>query len=170
MSLLSLCLKIFFVRIIEVSLGTIVTVLTVKNKRIIATILGFIDVIIWFMVVREALMTDVKSIWIALSYAGGYAIGTFLGTTLSNKLINGKISMQVILDDLPKEKIDIIRNKGYAVSQVDCTGKDNSKKLMLFIEVDNKKVDDLQTIIKKIDENAFMIVNETKHVVNGFFK
>lgn len=170
MGLLSLCLKIFFVRIIEVSLGTIVTVLTVKNKRIIATILGFIDVIIWFMVVREALMTDVKSIWIALSYAGGYAIGTFLGTTLSNKLINGKISMQVILDDLPKEKIDIIRDKGYAVSQVDCTGKDNSKKLMLFIEVDNKKVDDLQTIIKKIDENAFMIVNETKHVVNGFFK
>lgn len=170
MGLLSLCLKIFFVRIIEVSLGTIVTVLTVKNKRIIATILGFIDVIIWFMVVREALMTGVKSIWIALSYAGGYAIGTFLGTTMSNKLINGKISMQVILDDLPKEKIDIIRNKGYAVSQVDCTGKDNSKKLMLFIEVDNKKVDDLQTIIKKIDKNAFMIVNETKHVVNGFFK
>ncbi len=170
MGLLSLCLKIFFVRIVEVSLGTLVTVLTVKNKRIIATILGFIDVIIWFLVVREALMTNIKSIWIALCYAGGYAIGTFLGTTLSNKLINGKMSMQVILDDLPREKIDIIRNEGYAVSQIDCTGKDDSKKIMLFIELDNKKLNNLQTIIKKIDKNAFMIVNETKHVVNGFFK
>lgn len=168
--LLSLCLKIFLARIIEVSLGTIVTVLTVKNKRIIATILGFIDVIIWFMVVREALMTNVKSFWIALCYANGYAIGTYLGATLSNKLINGKISMQVILDDVKKEKIDDIRNKGFAVSQVDCIGKDDSKKTMLFIEVDNKNLDSLQRSIKQIDKNAFIVINESKAVVNGFFK
>ena len=132
MRILSICLIILFARIVDVSLSTIVTVLTVKSKRVLATVLGFIDVIIWFLVVREALTTSIKSIWIAISYALGYAIGTFIGTTLSNKLINGKVSMQVVLDEKNESKINEIRDKGFAVSQVNCTGKDNEKKLMLF--------------------------------------
>ena len=170
MKILSICLIIFFARIVDVSLSTIVTVLTVKSKRVLATVLGFIDVIIWFLVVREALTTNIKSIWIAISYAAGYAIGTFIGTTLSNKLINGKVSMQVVLDEKNKEKINVIRDKGFAVSQVNCIGKDNVNKLMLFIELDKKHLDEAKKIINKIDENAFMVINETKYVVNGFFK
>lgn len=170
MGLLSLCIKIFLARIVDVSLATFVTVLTVKGKRGIATILGFIDVIIWFLVVKEALSTDVKSIWIALSYAGGYAAGTFIGTTLSNKFINGKISVQVVLDEEVTNEVNKIRDAGFAVSQISCTGKDDIKKLMLFIEVDKKHLDNLKNIINSIDKNAFMVVNETKYVVNGFFK
>lgn len=50
MSLFILCTKIFIARIVDVSLATFVTVLTVKGKRLVATIFGFIDVIIWFLV------------------------------------------------------------------------------------------------------------------------
>ena len=170
MEIFILCLKIFFARIIDVSLATCVTVLTVKNKRMIATILGFIDVLIWFLVVKEALNTELQSVWIPLSYAGGYACGTFVGTTLSNTLIKGKVSVQVILDHIPSTTIDIIRNEGYAVSELDCKGKGNAWKTMLFIEVDKKNIKHLNNIIKKIDKNAFIIANETKFVMNGFFK
>lgn len=165
-----LCIKIFFARVVDVSLATLVTVLTVKNKRLIATILGFIDVIIWFLVVKEALNINIKSIWISLSYAGGYALGTFIGTTLSNTLIKGKVSMQVVMNYVKEEKIDKIRNAGFAVTKVSCKGKNNTKKLMLFIEAEKKHMDDLKNIIKSIDKNAFMVVNETKFVENGFFK
>ena len=41
---------------------------------------------------------------------------------------------------------------------------------MLFIEVDKKHLDDLKKIINTLDRNAFMVINETKYVVNGFFK
>lgn len=168
--LLSLCVKIFFARIIDVSLATFVTVLTVKGKKVVATIIGFIDVIIWFLVVKEALNTELKSMWIALSYAGGYAAGTYIGTTLSQKLIKGKISVQVVLDYATKSEIENIREAGYAVSEIQCTGKDDAKKIMLFIEVDKKHLNDLKERIGKIDKNAFIIVNETKYVENGFFK
>lgn len=170
MELFSLCVKIFFARIIDVSLATFVTVLTVKGHRLKATIIGFIDVIIWFLVVKEALNTPIKSMWIALAYASGYAIGTFIGTTLTNILIKGKISVQVVLDYVTQEQIEKIRDAGYAVSQIDCTGKNNTKKLMLFIEVDKKHLNDLKKVVKEIDKNAFMVVNETKYVENGFFK
>lgn len=170
MPLLLLCTKIFIARIVDVSLATFVTLLTVKGKRLVATIIGFIDVIIWFLVVKEALNTEINSIWIALSYAGGYAAGTFIGTTLSQTLIKGKISVQVVLDYVAKNEIEKIRNAGYAVSEVQCTGKDNARKIMLFIEVDKKQLNHLKKIIRKIDKTAFIIVNETKYVENGFFK
>lgn len=170
MGLFLLCLNIFVIKIIEVCLNTIVTVLTVKNKKITAMILGFIDVLIWFMVIREALSSNEQSIYLALSFALGHAIGTLLGTILSNKLINSKILMQVVLENSSEENVNNIRKNGYAVSQVECTGKNNSKKTMLFIELDSKRLKELKYIIDNIDNNAFIIINETKHVINGFFK
>ena len=101
--LIILCIKIFLARILDVSLGTFVTILTVKGQRVSAAILGFIDVLIWFLVVKEALNTNINSIWIAISYAGGYATGTFIGTTLSINLINGKILVQVVFDSSLKK-------------------------------------------------------------------
>ena len=78
------------------------------------------------------------------------------------------ISVQVILDN--EKDISIIREAGYAVSEIKCTGKDNAKNTMLFIEVDKKHLKDLKNIIKQIDDKAFIVVNETKYVENGFFK
>ena len=69
-----------------------------------------------------------------------------------------------------KNKISKITDSGYAFSKVECTGMDNKRKQMLFIEVDKKHLDDLKKIINTIDRNAFMVINETKYVVNGFFK
>ena len=40
---------------------------------------------------------------------------------------------------------------------------------MLFIEVDKKHLNNLKNIIKQIDNNAFMVINETKYVENGYF-
>ncbi len=170
MNIYSLCLQIFLFRIVDVSLGTFVTILTVKNKGVIATIIGFIDVLIWFLVVKEALNTNQESILIAISYAGGYAVGTYVGTFLSNILINGKLSVQVISNYLSKKNIDTIRDNGYAVSEIECIGKDNDKKTMLFIEVDKKRLKYLNKIIKSLDKNAIIVANETKLVENGFFK
>lgn len=170
MTLYLLCTKIFIVRIIDVALATIVTVLNVKGQKLKATIIGFVDVLIWFIIVKEALNTPIKSMWIALAYAGGYALGTFIGGSLTNLIIKGKISVQVIIDYASDEEINRIRDAGYAVSQIDCKGKDNAKKIMLFIEVDKKHLNNLKTVIKEIDENAFVVVNETKYVENGFFK
>ena len=170
MGITALCTKIFFARIIDVSLATFVTILSVKGKRTKATILGFVDVIIWFFVVKEALNTDINSPFIALSYAGGYAIGTYFGTYFSDKLIRGKIMIQVVLSNRYKNKVEEIRNKGFAVSQVDCVGKDRQKNIMLLIELDKHHLKDVKSIINKIDSKAFFIVNETKFVENGFFK
>jgi len=170
MDILNLCVIIFFGRVIDVSLATIRTIMTVKGKKIYASVIGFIEVFIWFIIVKEALNTDIQSIWIALAYAGGYATGTFIGGTLADKFIKGIFCIQVITSSRNDKMIDEIRNKGYAVSVIDAKGKDNVDKYMLFIEINKKNLNNIKAIIKEQDEKAFIVVSETKLVQNGFIK
>lgn len=171
MELFLLCLKIFIVRIIDVSLGTVRTLITVKGKNFLAAMVGFFEVFVWFLVVREAINTDSNSIFIVIAYSGGFATGTFLGGILSDKLIKGNLSVQVITSNKDKKMIDTIRKEGYAVSIMNIKGLDEEKdKYMLFIEINKKRLGHLKEIIKKLDQKAFIVVNETKYVQNGYIK
>jgi len=170
MELLMLCIKIFCVRILDVSLGTVRMIVTVKGNKVVASLIGFIEVLIWFLIVKEALNTDETSIFVALSYAGGYATGTFIGGILSEKFISGTLSVQVILSNADHIIVDKIRDAGYAVSVVNVKGKEENEKYMLFIEIDKRKINNLKYLIKSLDSKAFVVVNETKMVENGFFK
>lgn len=169
MSLFLLCLKIFCVRILDVSLGTFRTIITVKGKSLYASIIGFFEVLIWFLVVREALNTDETSIFVAISYALGFATGTFIGGILSKKFISGTLSVQIITNKAYPDMVELLRNEGYGVTVMDVEGKDKDiDKYMLFIEINKNNFNHLQKLVKSIDNNAFMVVNETKLVQNGF--
>ena len=166
--MLLLCIKIFFVRIIDVTLGTIRTMFTVKGKRLIASLFGFVEVLIWFLIVREALQTEDKSIFVAISYALGFATGTYIGGFLANILITGKVTVQVFTENI--EVVDILREQGYAVTVLDCKGYNTKSKYMLYIGVDKKKEKTLRSLIHQLDEHAFIVENENNYVENGYFK
>jgi uncharacterized protein YebE (UPF0316 family) len=156
------------VRIIDVSLGTARTIIMVKGKGFIASLIGFIEVFIWFIIVREALNTNESGLIIAISYSLGFSVGTYLGSILSNKFIEETLGVEVITT---KEKIiNIIRKNGYAVSVLNVFGQNKQKKYMLIIEIKNKKLTHLKELIQHLDKNAFIMINETKLVHNGYFK
>ena len=175
MELVFLCIKIFCCRIIDVSMGTIRTINVVKGKTLIGAVIGFFEVLIWFLIVKDALNTELtgilNSLFIAISYAGGYATGTYIGGMLSDKFIQGNLTLQVILTKNDDELVDAIRKEGYGVSVLDVRGQLNiNDKYMLFIEIDKKNLSHVTSIIKKLDNKAFIVVNETKLVQNGFIK
>lgn len=168
MELALLCLKIFFVRILDVSMGTARMIIVVKGKSLMASLIGLVEVFIWFMIVREALNTDAGGLWIAASYSLGFATGTFIGGKLSARFIKGTMSVQVITDDSNLD--EMLREKGYGITVVNAEGHDVTKKrYILFIEIDNSKLAMLKDHIKDLDNNAFITASETKYVQNGFF-
>ena len=170
MEIFLLCLKIFFARILDVSLGTVRTIVTVKGKKFYAALIGFIEVFIWFLVARDALNVEIDTIFIPLSYSLGYATGTLIGGFISEKVISGNLTVQIVLSNQNTEIIDIIREKGYAVSVIDAKGQNDDKKYMLFMEINKNRLNSLKDLIKTLDEKAFIVVNETKMVQNGYLK
>lgn len=170
MELLFLCIKIFLGRLIDVTLATMQTMYLVKGKRNLATIIGFIDVLIWFVVVKEALNTDIQSIWIALAYAGGYAAGTFTGSGISKRVIKGTVSVQVITKNYKNKVIKALKNSNYSASVVECKGvhaEDTS--YMIYAQIQNNKLSEFKKLITNIDPNAFITVTESKEILNGYF-
>lgn len=170
MTLLFLCVKVFFARILDVSLGTVRTIITVKGNRLTASLVGFIEVLIWFVIVKEVLNTPENSLWLGISYALGFATGTYLGAFISEKYIAGNFGVQVITSNNSMKLINKLREEGYGVSVIDVKGKSEGDKHLLFIEINKNVFNHLQSIVKEVDPKAFMVVNETKFVQNGYIK
>ncbi len=166
-----LCLKIFLVRIVDVSLGTFRTILTVKGKYVFSSLVGFVEVLVWFLIVREALNTEESSILIAISYSLGFATGTFIGGQLSKRFIKIPVSIQIITSGNIEEMLKTLKQHKYGCSVLDIEGYDATvAKKMIIVETINKRTDELTSLINKIDPKAFVVVNETKYIQNGYFK
>ena len=158
-------------RIIDVSIGTIRTVLVVRGNRIVGSILAFFEVLIWFFAAREALNT-VNSLLVPLFYAGGYATGTYVGTYFSNNYLDELISLQVIsINKKALQIIKMVRDAGFGVSVINLNNtQDKISKKLLIIQLNKRKLKALTSIIRRVDSNAFVVINETKYVQKGVLK
>lgn len=167
-----MCLKIFLARITDVSLGTIRTVLVVRGKRIIPSVIAFFETLVWFLVAREALNTSLNSWLIPIFYSLGYALGTFIGGYISNNFVEGLITVEVITKYKGSTRmIKEIRNAGFGISIIDLkSSKDKIKKVMLLINLNKSKLKELTKIIRSNDSFAFVIVNDTRYAQNGVIK
>ena len=171
MELFFLCIKIFFARILDVSIGTIRTMFMMKEKTLIMSILAFAEVFIWFVVAREALVTDVKSVFIPISYSLGYASGTLIGSCLAKYFVKGIVGVQVVIEKGNERLLKAVRKHNYAVSVIDLKDDFNgNKRDMLYFQINRQNLKNLISLIKKYDPNAFIVVNDTKAVQNGFLK
>ena len=171
MSIFLLGIKIFFIKIIDVTLGTIRTIYTVKDKVLLASAIGFFEVLVWFLIAKEALDTSTNSIFIGVFYALGFAAGTYIGGKVSRRVVKGNMTVQIITNKASNTWLKELREDGFAVSVMDIREKDNEpNKYMFFMEIDSNDFDRVHKIIKRHDKKAFIVVNESKFVVNGFFK
>lgn len=164
-----LILGIFLIRAFNVTLGTMRTIFSVRGRNTLSAFLSFFEVIIWFYTVKNALFNTENSLLMAISYAGGHSVGTYLGGLLSDKFMLGYLSLKIILSKKDDNVVTKLREKGYGVTVMVTTGIDKDK-YVLFIEIDKKKYSELESLIKKLDNKAFVVVNEIKYVHNGYIK
>ena len=168
MTLFFMCMKIFFARLIDVSLGTFRTINTVKGRDLIASLIGLVEITVWFLVVKEALNTDNNSFFIVASYALGFSVGTYIGGKISKIFIKSNLEVQVILSKKDDSIVNKIRQSGYGVTAIEVKGT-KDEKYMLYIQIRDNTLEKLKRIVKKLDSKAFIVVNETKYVENGYF-
>lgn len=171
MEVVLLSLQIFIARNIDVTLGTIRQILSVKGQSVIAAIIAFFEVLIWFYVAREALNTGINNMLIPISYAAGYASGTFLGGSLAKKHISCVIGFNIIFEDFNKNIEKTIKEAGFGMTIIDLedTVKGKDKK-MVYIQTNNKKTRKLINLVKDLDPKAFIVSNETRFIQNGYLK
>ncbi len=171
MELLGICIKIFFARILDVTIANFRQNILLKGRCFFGSILAVLEIMIWFLVAREALTIQIQSILIPISYSLGYATGTFIGSFLSKTFIKGEVGVQIIIDEDKKEIINSLKIRGYKINLLHLeSGFNSESKIMIFIEVSTKNLKKLENLVIKNDPDAFIAISDTKKVWNGGLK
>lgn len=161
MNLFFTCIKIFFARILDVSLNTVRTTFVIRGKTLIVALIAFFEITIWFLVARTALNTELN-IFIVLSYSGGYTTGTIIGTIISKYLVKTNIELLVISNKI--RSVKSIKDNDFGVTILS----KNSDKIVLFIQTTKKRQKELTKLIEYLDDKAFISIKETRSIINGY--
>lgn len=164
------CIEIFFARFLDVTISTCRTMIMVRKKSIVTPILAFCEVFVWFYAARKALTTPINSIMIPIFYSMGYATGTVIGGAIAHKCIKNINSVEVTTKKNNTKLIKTLRNNGYAVSILELKNGFREDKDLLKVEVKENKTKEFIKLVESIDENAFIVVKDTKIVHNGYIK
>ena len=153
---------IFFTRIVDVSLGTVRIIFINRNLRYWAAIIGFFEVLIWILVIRQVLQ-QLNSPLCFVAYAGGFAAGNLVGIMLENRISIGKVLIRIITRMEADELIDFLRSSGYGLTVVDAKGATGPVKV-IFAIVERAEIESIESQIRRFNPNAFYSVEDVRFV------
>lgn len=168
MSLLFGYALIFLARVLDVSLGTIRTLMVVQGRKWQAALIGFFEVTIYVIILGKV-VNDLSNPLSLLSYSLGYACGNYVGITIENKIGLGNLGAQIILNDSDnKQLIEILRDENFGVTVLQGEGREGTREI-LSVVIKRKSLDSLRKIVYEYDENAFITVNNINPISGGYF-
>jgi len=149
-------LLIMFMRICDVSLGTMRTILVVQGRKYRAALTGFVEVMIWILAIRF-IMQHLDNIINLFGYATGFAIGNIVGITIEQKIGLGHIQLNVISRHHTEEIVDILRRNKYGATVLPGEGGTGDVSLIMVI-TQRKLQREAIKLIESIDNNAFITI------------
>ena len=81
-----LALMIFFLRVIDVTMGTFRTLSVVQGHVKLSVVLGFLEVFIWIFAISQVITRIGEHPLLAFAFAGGFAAGNAVGITLERRI------------------------------------------------------------------------------------
>ena len=99
------CLIVCCAKIVEITIQSLKTCMMVKGERLKAAGLGFIECVIWGLVISTIIGTLGDNLFLLLFYCIGYASGLFIGSFIESKIALGTSNLELIANDESTELI-----------------------------------------------------------------
>ena len=89
---------IFLARVTDVSINTVRIIFVMSGHKIISTLLGFFESLVWLLAIGQIFQH--LNNWISyLAYPGGFAIGILVGMMIEERLALGKVVVRAITSE-----------------------------------------------------------------------
>ena len=155
-------LFIFFARILDVSIGTIRIMFVSKGYRGKATLLGFVEVLIWIIIVAQ-IFTNLDNWLNYVAFAGGFATGNYVGMYIEEKMKMGIQIYRIIVNQENSGLAEELMKRDFRVTVVPGEGKYGPVKV-LFTVAKRKRWQELSDVVNELAPNAFYSVEDVKKV------
>lgn len=160
-------LLIFGARVVDVSLGTLRIIYIARERRWLATLFGFVEVLVWLVAISQ-IFKDNTNFVCFVGYAAGYAIGNFVGVKVAGMVSRGTVGVRLITQKDAGPLIAHLRGRGLGVTVVDGHGAQGPVDV-LFIVVRKRDLDSLVADIAEMNPRAFYTVEDIRAVSHGVF-
>ena len=160
-----ICLLVCFSKILEISIQSLKTVLMVKGQRLGAAMLGFVECIVWGLIISAVITTLGNNLFLLFFYCLGYALGLYIGSTKENKIALGTTNIQIIANE---ENTNIItaylkeNDKGFTIFE----GKGSKDNVNMILVIVSRK--ESKKLLKKLREICDNKIVEISSDVNNF--
>ena len=159
-------LLIFALRLIDVSMGTVRTIMIMRGMRKWAALIGFVEVSIWVVAISRVI-GHIDTIWSVLGYGGGFAAGTLLGMWIEDKLAFGYVDIHVISMEKGEQILEAIRQAGHGATRLQAEGH-SGPVCMINVIAPRKQVPEIVSLVNQIDAASFITIDETRKVIRGY--
>jgi len=159
-------LLLVVIQLIYVPLLTLRTITMVKNMRILTSIFGFLEALVYVFGLAIVFSGEQSLIQMVV-YAFGFSVGLFAGVLVEQKLAIGYTSFNVNINHHNPELTAKLREKGYGVTVFDAYGKE-SQRVRLDILTQRRNEKDLTQLILCFEPNAFIVAFEPKTFKGGY--
>jgi uncharacterized protein YebE (UPF0316 family) len=158
---------IFLSRLGDVTMATLRHIFVSKGLRKIVPILGFFEVLIWLVAMRQV-FSHLDNLACFIAWAGGFSAGTYLGMYIEERLAIGTQIVRIITNEPITELTEALKNTHQGVTVVDGQGAMGPVKLLFTIvkRANKKSVLDL---IQKHTPKAFYTIEDIKSFEHGVF-
>jgi len=159
-------LLIFALRVIDVSIGTVRTLMIVRGHKLLSALLGFVQMVIFLLAISKVIQ-EVGNVWNVLGYCGGFATGTLVGMALEDRLALGFSLVRIISRTRWLEITQALRQESFGATLVIGEGKDGPVGLIYSI-VRRRQVPAAVALCEQLDPQAFITVEEAGRVYRGY--
>ncbi len=159
-------LLIFFLRLCDVSIGTLRTLYVVRGDKKRAVPLAFVESLIWIIAIAK-IMKDVSGghPWNIVAYAAGYACGVFVGISIEQWIASGWVLVRIITKN--DALTAAVRAANFGVTELHGEGR-HGEQSVLFIVAPRRRGDELFEIVRKTDDTAFVTVDAVNTPIGGY--
>jgi len=150
---------IMLMRMCDVSIGTMRTILIVQGKKYLAGMAGFFEVLIWVFAIRF-IFQHLDNYANLFGYAMGFGLGNVLGIALEHKIGFGYIQLNIISKHFTDEIAGVLRRSKYGVTILPGEGGTGGVSIIVVITA-RKYQKKLIQLIESVDKDAFITVQHS---------
>ena len=158
---------IFGLRILDVSIGTVRVIYTIRGQRTVSAVLGVIESGIWILAISRALKYAEQSPLSMVAWALGFATGTVVGISLERWIGSGWVLMRVISPQRAGDLRDALLAREFGVTAVPGEGR-SGRVLILFVVAPRKRSKEMLTAVETIDATAFITIEPLSQAIGGY--
>jgi len=161
-------LIVFIARIVDVSLGTIRVNMIIRKKKIIAALIGFVEVTIFISIIVR-IIKNVDNIYGILAYGAGFAVGTVVGIIITEKFTRDLISTNIISRKSNNGIKELLLKDGFAYTCYRGTGRQGEVKIINVV-CRHDSLPKLNKLIHDKDPRAFVVSHMLDKTYGGFIR